>query len=93
MRYWTTENVDVDVQVDIKVEDFLDECALPDIREVIQYLKDEYPDLLRESLGVLNINGAHQQEYLRKLVELANHAYAFTPEEESALNAMFKKYL
>jgi len=81
------------VNVTIDVDEFLDQCDDDDIKEVIEYIQDEYPELLRdkdvdkENLGNLEI------EYQTKFNELVQHVYKFTEEEEKFLRTMFRKYL
>jgi hypothetical protein len=79
--------------VEINIDDFLDQCDDDDIQEVIEYIQDEYPELLRykdvgkEKLGNLEL------EYQSQLNQLIEHVYKFTKEEEQFLETMFRKYL
>jgi phage host-nuclease inhibitor protein Gam len=79
--------------VEIGIDSFLDQCDDDDIQEVIEYIQDEYPELLRykdvgkEKLGNLEL------EYQSQLNQLIEHVYKFTKEEEQFLETMFRKYL
>jgi uncharacterized protein YuzB (UPF0349 family) len=81
------------INVAIDVDEFLDQCDNDDIQEVIEYIKDEYSELLenetqsKENLGNLEI------EYQQKFNELVEHVYKFTDEEQRFLRTMFRKYL
>ncbi len=81
------------VNVAMDIDEFLDQCDDDDIQEVIEYIQDEYPELLRdkdvgkENLGMLEI------EYQPKFNQLIEHVYKFTQEEEQFLETMFSKYL
>jgi len=82
------------VNVALDIDEFLDQCDNEDIQEIIEYIQDGYPELLKykeqpskENLGNLEI------EYQKKFNELIEHVYKFTEEEEQFLRNMFRKYL
>jgi len=79
--------------VEIGIDSFLDQCNDDDIKEVIEYIQDEYPELLRdEDVGKENL-GMLELEYQSKFNQLIEHVYKFTQEEEQFLRNMFRKYL
>jgi hypothetical protein len=81
------------VNVALDIDEFLDQCDDDDIKEVIEYIQDEYPELLRDKdVGKENL-GNLEIEYQKKFNELIEHVYKFTEEEEQFLRNMFRKYL
>lgn len=83
-------------EVEIDVYDFLEDCYDSEFDEIIEYIKDNHPEKLKEFSG---FRGAFNEEpgliyeTQKKLFELGEHAYKFTPDEEDFLDKMYKKYL
>lgn len=84
----------INVDVDIPVDDFLEQCDEYDIEEIIEYLKENHSEKLNaESKSVFNGQPGLVYETQKKLFELGEHAYKFTESEESFLQDLYKKYL
>jgi hypothetical protein len=81
------------INVAVDVDEFLDQCDDEDIQEVIAYIQDEYPELLKDKDVGKENSGNLEIEYRKKFNELIEHVYKFTEEEERFLRTMFRKYL
>lgn len=80
-----------DVQVDIEVEDFLDECDEKDIQKVIEYLKDE--GYLNEKYYLSSPNKSFLDEEWENIINILNESrYKLTIEEEEIIKKIVKKY-
>lgn len=80
-------------EVEIDVYDFLEDCYDSDFDEIVEYIKDNHPEKLKEFRNVLNEEPGLIHDTQTKLLELGEHAYKFTSEEEVFLETMYKKYL
>lgn len=80
-------------EVDIDVYEFLDDCYDSEFDEIIEYIKDNHPEKLHEFRNVLHAEPGLIHDTQKKLLELGEHAYKFTPDEEDFLDKMYKKYL
>ena len=78
------------VDIDIDIDDFLDQCDEDEIGEIIEYLKNKYSTVIKMSYNQ-DSNLIHETQ--KTLFELGEHAHKFTPEEESFLETMYKRYL
>jgi hypothetical protein len=83
--------INTDVCVEIDISTFLDECGRSELEEIVEYIKDEYPELIDSD--PVSKSGNLALEYQEKFNQLCEHVYRFTDEEELFLNQLFKKYL
>lgn len=82
------------VNIGLDIDEFLDQCDRHDIEEVIEYIQDEYPELLKDKEQPSKKNlGNLELQYQPKFNQLIEHVYKFTQEEEQFLETMFRKYL
>ena len=79
-----------EIDIDIDVDDFLDQCDEDEIGEIIEYLKNKYSTVIKMSY---NQDSTLVYETQKKLFELGEHAHKFTNEEEEFLDKMYKRYL
>ena len=80
-----------DVQVDIEVEDFLDECDEWDIQKVIEYLKNN--EYLGKSYYLPPQNkNILDEEWEDTLNTLSTLRHKLTTEEEETIKKISKKY-
>ena len=84
------------LKIDVDVYEFLDDCYPREFDEIIEYIKDTYPEKLKEFSGfrgVFNEEPGLIYETQKKLFGLGEHAHKFTSEEEEFLDKMYKRYL
>lgn len=79
-----------EIDVDIDIVDFLDQCNEDEIDEIVNHLKSEYSKKLGMSFSQ---ESGLVYETQKKLFALGEHAHKFTNEEESFLDKMYKRYL
>ncbi len=75
-------NVDVDVDVDVEVDEFLDECSSAEIKEVLEWLKDnDYTVELPDKSKAID-------EQLLKLI----NCFSLTHGDEEVIKQIAAKY-
>lgn len=80
-----------DVQIDIEVEDFLEECDEKDIQKIIEYLKDE--GYLNERYYIPPPNKNFLDEEWENVINTLNESrHKLTIEEEETIKKIVKKY-
>jgi hypothetical protein len=85
--------VNVNARVEIDIDEFLDSCDGYEIKQIIKYIKFEYPELLIGGLKNIDEMGNLEIEYQSKFNQLIDHVYKFTEGEEKFLRSIFRKYL
>lgn len=80
----------VDVEVDVDVNDFLDECSSDEIDEVIEYLIDA--NWLSEDRKVIPQNLSFDEEQLHKnLYKIRDNYYMLSEEDEEIIKKIANK--
>lgn len=83
-------SINLDLEIDIN--ELIDECDDDEIRFIIKRLKEN--GFIKDNDIVNNQDEwGLIYEYYKKFTDLSEHAHKFTPEEESYLEKLFKKYL
>lgn len=78
-----------EIDIDIDIADFLQQCNEYEIDEVVDYLKNKHP----KKGASFNTESGLVYETQHKLFSLGEHVHKFTQEEELFLEQMYKKYL
>ena len=82
----------VDVDVEIEIDEFVDSCSPRDIKSLINYLQSE------GHLGQFNIKDeskmtANEIEFRDKMSSLSDKYYQMSVEEIETIETLYKKYL
>lgn len=83
----------LEVDVDIEVDEFVDSCSKREIKELIDYLieeghlSDEVIDNNNEKMGSL------EMEFVENINKLKSKYYSLSSEDEGEIMKIFKKYL
>jgi hypothetical protein len=86
----TQWGVEVDVDLDVDVNDFLDDCSSEEIEQALTWLKDN--DYLDGSFLLTGRESINEQEYLKTLTKLKDNWLSLSKEEEDAILNIAKRF-
>lgn len=93
MPSFTMYGIEVDVDVDIDVDEFLDDCSERDIKDVIEWLKDnDYLDDNNVSIPGSSTDNVMEITYKNALNKLYNKRVNLSLEEEEFLINLANKF-
>jgi hypothetical protein len=80
---------DIDVSVDISVDEFLSECNSSEIKETIEWLKDN--EHLKD-IYISDSNSIPHETFLNEVDKIVKNYYMLTNEEQALIEKIAKRF-
>jgi len=79
-------------EIDIDVDDFISSCSKDEIKEMIEILKDEYKEEVKEEIGYIKPKTFLEELFLNNLDKIKNNYLSLSQEEIEYLEKISKRF-